>query len=152
MLKWALVVAALAAGAMGGTTGVLPNVTIGDVKLEVGKKIELSDPIEIQGVSLYSCKAAATGERCALVVGYLVSNLPDHLYTIRLKANLWWMYKGVTGPATEVVEMTVSAPPPKRRTRFIGFAVAHPDDVKGVTITYSLERLTANPKERPAAQ
>ena len=145
MKRVILILACVGAVAWGGQAAI-----VNGVGLDVGKKLTIGPPIEFQNVIFCSCKARGTAEDGVMVSGYLVSNLPDHLYTVRMQVWLWDMYKGVTGPVTETIEIVVAAPEPKRRVRFVGFAMASPN-VKAAHITYSLERLTALPAAKAAA-
>lgn len=121
--------------------------TVEGFKLELGRKLTLPEPIEVQDLTFYQAKAIATGENCVAVSGYIVSHLPDHLYTVHLEIAFWGMANvGRTSPLAKA-KATITTPPPERRTRFTTFAVISHTSAQVYQLQISVERITA--KQRP---
>jgi len=125
-------------------------VTVNGVQFKLGKKVVPFEAIEFHDVTLYEATCVGTGEECAIVTGYLVNNLQDHLYTVRVKVGIWALDVGGCEAPTSA-DVTVSAPQPKKRTRFVAVAMVPRGRACGFNITYSLERLSVRDHVGPQA-
>lgn len=93
------------------------SLMVDGLKLNLAKKIDFIVPVQVSDVALYEAAVPSTGEKCLVVTGLVVSNLPSLAYDVDLTLCVWRGSGPMDGRCEELT-IKIHCPVPKRPQRF----------------------------------